>query len=87
MTEKISKLRRTPPIQKMLEIFIYLGEIFNRPKANDKQPNITDIPELESEEFAVQKRKQKGKGVKILTPSQMFRRLPIFLAQLKAENN
>ena len=71
----------------MLEIFSYLGEIFNRPKANDKQPNITDIPELESEEFAVQKRKQKGKGVKILTPSQMFRRLPFFLAQLKAENN
>ena len=87
MTEKISKLRRTPRIQKMLEISSYLGEIFNRPKTNDKQPNITDIPELESEEFAVQKRKQKGKGVKILTPSQMFRRLPIFLAQLKAENN
>ena len=28
-----------------------------------------------------------GKGLKILTPNQMLRRLPIFLAQLKAGNN
>ena len=31
--------------------------------------------------------KQSGKGFKILTPSQMLRRLPITLAQLKAVNN
>ena len=30
---------------------------------------------------------QKGVGLKILTPDQMLRRLPITLAQLKAENN
>ena len=30
---------------------------------------------------------QKGKGLKILTPSQMLSRLPIYLAQLKAGNN
>ena len=30
---------------------------------------------------------QEGKGLKILTPSQMLSRLPISLAQLKAGNN
>ena len=30
---------------------------------------------------------QSGKGLKILTPQQMFTRLPILLAQIKAENN
>ena len=43
--------------------------------------------ELESEESAEQRRNQQGKGLKILTPSQMLGRLPISLAQLKAGNN
>ena len=30
---------------------------------------------------------QQGSGLKILTPSQIFNRLPIILAQLKAGNN
>ena len=30
---------------------------------------------------------QQGQGLKILTPDQMLRRLPICLAQLKAEND
>ena len=33
------------------------------------------------------KEKQKGQGLKVLTPSQIFSRLPISLAQLKAGNN
>ena len=33
------------------------------------------------------KQNQKGKGLKILTPSQMISRLPITLAELKAGNN
>ena len=33
------------------------------------------------------KRNQRGKGLRILTPNQMLRRLPITLAQLKAGNN
>ena len=32
-------------------------------------------------------RQQRGLGLKILTPDQMFRRLPIYLAQLNAGNN
>ena len=30
---------------------------------------------------------QQGQGLKLLTPNQMLRRLPISLAQLKAEND
>ena len=32
-------------------------------------------------------KKQRGAGLKTLTPDQMLSRLPITLAQLKAENN
>ena len=45
------------------------------------------MPDLESEEFLEQRRKQEGQGLKILTPQQMLSRLPIHLAQLKAGNN
>ena len=84
--EQISELRSTPPRQKMLETFNYLGEIFNGPKTDDKQLDNTYMPELESEESAAQRRNQQGKGLKILTPNQMLSRLPISLAQLKAGN-
>ena len=33
------------------------------------------------------KEEQQGKGLKILTPNQMFKRLSIALAQVKAGNN
>ena len=32
-------------------------------------------------------REQEGRGLKILTPNQMLKRLPIALAQIKAGNN
>ena len=51
------------------------------------QLDTTNMPELESEESAAQKRNQQGKGLKILRPNQMLSRLPNFLAQLKAGNN
>ena len=47
----------------------------------------SDIPDLESEESAAQRRNQPGRGLKILTPNQILSRLPISLAQLKAGNN
>ena len=37
--------------------------------------------------FSLKKQKQKGQGLKILTPNQMLSRLLISLAQLKAGNN
>ena len=54
---------------------------------SNKQPDATDMPELESEESTAERRKIDGKGLKILTPGQMLSRLPITLAQLKAGNN
>ena len=36
--------------------------------ADDKQPDVTDMSDLESEESAKQRRKQKVDGLKILTP-------------------
>ena len=86
----------------MLPIFKQLEEIFMGSKADeevddevddetddetDEQPDTTDMPELESEEFAAQRREHEGKGLKILTPEQMLSGLPISLAQLKAGNN
>ena len=49
--------------------------------------NTTIMPELKSEESAEKRKNQPGKGLKILTPSQMLSRLPITLAQLKAGNS
>ena len=54
---------------------------------SDEEPDTTDMPELESEEPAEQNKKQRGVGLKILTPNQMLSRLSITLAQLKAGNN
>ena len=57
------------------------------PIKEGEQPDTTDMPELESEKSAAQKREQEGQGLKILTPEQMLSRLIISLAQLKAGNN
>ena len=53
----------------------------------DKEETPRNMPDLESEESAEQRRNQRGQGLKILTPEQMLSRLPISLAQLKAGNN
>ena len=72
----------------MIKMLSLLQEII---KPNDKktneQPDATNMPELESEESAKQRRNQQGKGLKLLMPNQMLSRLLISLAQLKAENN
>ena len=64
-----------------------LKEILPDDKKFNKQPDTTDMPELETEESAAKRRNQQGQGLKILTPDQMLGRLPITLAQLKAGNN
>ena len=60
-------------------------ELRRQKKSDDK--HTTDIPELEKEESAEQRRNQKAEGLKILTPDQMLSRLPIFLPQWNAGNN
>ena len=67
-------------------------EIFKEKSGKEKQksneqPDNTDMPELEIEESAAERRNRPGKGLKVLTPDQMLSRLPISLAQLKAANN
>ena len=67
-------------------------EIFKEKSDKEKQesnerPDTTDMPELESEQSAAERRNQQERGLKILTSDQMLSRLPITLAQLKAGNN
>ena len=38
-------------------------------------------------DFSLKERKQRGQGLKHLTPNQMLSRLPISLLQLKSRNN
>ena len=74
--------------KQMVEIISLFKEI-PKPsnKKSDKQRVTTNIPESDSEESAEQNKKQRGVGLKILTPDQMLSRLPITLAQLKTGNN
>ena len=53
-------------------------------KETEKPNQIIDVVE---EIIEFNKKKQEGKGLKILTLDQMLSRLPINLAQLKARNN
>ena len=45
------------------------------------------IVEIVQDILKFNKQNQEGQGLKILAPNQMFSRLPISLAKLKAENN
>ena len=56
-------------------------------ETGDEQLDATDMPDLEIEESAEQRRKHKAHAFKILILQQMLSRLPISLAQLKAGNN
>ena len=56
--EQIPELRSTQPRQKLLRIFNYLREIFDEPKIDGKQQDTTNMPDLESEESAAQRRNQ-----------------------------
>ena len=88
---KLNKLKPAESRKKILPIFkelegIFMGSIADE-EVDDKVDDETDMPELESEESAEQRKKQKAQGLKISTPQQMLSRLPISLAQLKAGNN
>ena len=82
----VNKASITRSQEKIVEILSLLKQI-PKFKKSDKQPDTTDIPELESEESAVERKTIEGKGLKILTLVQMLSRLPITLAQLKSGNN
>ena len=63
-----------------------IEDMSEKEKESEKPYKTMNIVE-EILEFDEQKQKQEGKGLKILTPSQMLSRLPISLAQLKAGIN
>ena len=75
--------------KRMVKILSLLKEIIAKPidEGADEQPDTTEMSDLESEKSVKQKRNKKEFELKILTPDQMFNRLPISLAQLKAGNN
>ena len=61
----------------MLKILSLLKEIVDG--FPYEELDTVNMPELESEESAAEKRNQEGKELKILTPDQMVSRLPILL--------
>ena len=61
-----------------------IEEMSKEKRENEKPDKIVEIVE---EILKFNKQIQQGKGLKILTPNQMLRRLPISLAQIKAGNN
>ena len=52
-----------------------------------EEKTLRDMPDLESEESAEQRRNQSARGLKTLTPQEMLSRLPISFAQLEERNN
>ena len=62
-------------------------EIKNMSKEEGEIEKPDEIVEVAEMILKFNKQDQEEKGLKILTPSQMFSRLPITLAQLKAGNN
>ena len=66
------------------------GELETIPELSNfenEEETLRDIPDLESEESAAQRRNQRGQRLKTFALSQMLSRLPTSLAQLKAGNN
>ena len=62
-------------------------EIKKMSKEEKENEDPESIVEIVEEIFKFNEQNQKGKGLKILTPDQIFSKLPITLAQLKAGNN
>ena len=94
--------KNTEKRRKMMSIFEQLRGIFIKPRTvdetddetddqtddeTDEQPDTINIPDLESEKSAEQRKNQEGQELKILTPNQMLSRLTITLARSKVGNN
>ena len=62
-------------------------DIIKMSKQKRKIEKPDKIVKIVKEILKSNKQKQEGEGLKILTPRQMLSRLPIYLAQLGAENN
>ena len=94
-SDMYKKLRKTEGKKNKDQVYL-IKEMLNTMKEAIK--NVSENKKLEIEEnekiinfveriLYFNQLDQSGKGLKILTPNQMFSRLPITLAQLKAGNN
>ena len=63
------------------------NEIKNISEEEKEIEKTNEMKDVVEEILEFNKQNQQGQGLKILTPDQMLSRLPITLAQLKAENN
>ena len=54
--------------------------------SSNKQPDTTNMPELESEESAAQRKNQRGQELKILTPQQILSGLSILKQEIIHKN-
>ena len=66
-------------------IFDYLGNKVEKMLTTTNENKFIKILKIVNEIHKFNEKIKWGQGLKILTPSQMLRRLPISLAQLKAE--
>ena len=88
-------LRRTNDKEKNSELVTIFNSGLKELKEEIKKISKEEIEIEEPDEIVrvvemildFNKHNQQGQGLKILTPNQMLSRLPITLAQLKAENN
>ena len=89
------KLRETEGERNEDQVYL-IKEVLNRMKKAIKNVSENETLKIEQNKKIIiiasyilyfNQLKQKGQGLKILTPNQMLSRLPISLAQLKAGNN
>ena len=76
----------TSPIEENFADFQDMVEVMSEDNEKNKITKILNIVD-QIFNFISNEQKQRGQGLKILTPNQMFSRLPITLVQLKAGND
>ena len=81
----LKSIRKGNKNEKQKEILANLNMFYNAREEAIKF--IEDYSSMILEAKRLAKEDQKGEGLKILTPNQMLKRLPIALAQVKAGNN
>ena len=87
MNEQIDKIKTGVIHTRLKNLLNAVENVLNDVIGRESGLINAEMPELESEESAAQRRNKEGKGLKILTLNQMPSRLPITLAQLKVGNN
>ena len=80
---KVDNYDKLVPIHKH---FIYITDRAEKMPLSANKQEFVKILSIVNKILGFNEENQRGQGLKILTPNQMFRRLPVSLAQLKAGN-